>query len=34
MRTAVEAGFGVEEERAHVAGWIVEARLGAPSAGG
>ncbi len=34
VRTAVEAGFDVEEERAHVAGWIVEARLSAPSSGG
>jgi ubiquinone/menaquinone biosynthesis C-methylase UbiE len=34
VRTAVEAGFDLEEERAHVAGWIVEARLSAPSSGG
>ena len=34
VRTAVEAGFDVEEQRAHVAGWIVEARLSAPSSGG
>jgi ubiquinone/menaquinone biosynthesis C-methylase UbiE len=33
VRTAVEAGFGVAEMRTHVAGWIVEARLRAPSAG-
>jgi ubiquinone/menaquinone biosynthesis C-methylase UbiE len=34
VRTAVEAGFGVQEQRSHVAGWIVEARLSAPSSGG
>jgi ubiquinone/menaquinone biosynthesis C-methylase UbiE len=34
VRTAVEAGFGVEEQHAHVAGWIVEARLSAPSSSG
>ena len=31
VRTAVEAGFGVEEQRSHAAGWIVEVRLSAPS---
>ena len=34
VRSAVEAGFGVDEQRAHVAGWIVEARLSAPSSSG
>jgi ubiquinone/menaquinone biosynthesis C-methylase UbiE len=34
VTAAIEAGFGVEEQRVHVAGWIVEARLSAPSAGG
>jgi len=31
VRTAVEAGFVLVEQRAHVAGWIVEASLRAPS---
>lgn len=29
--TAVAAGFRVDEQRSHVAGWIVEARLSTPS---
>jgi ubiquinone/menaquinone biosynthesis C-methylase UbiE len=34
VRSAIETGFGVEDQRTHVAGWIVEARLRAPSSGG
>jgi ubiquinone/menaquinone biosynthesis C-methylase UbiE len=33
LRSAREAGFVVVSERAHVAGWVVEASLRAPSAG-
>ncbi len=34
VRSAQEAGFSVLQERAHVAGWIVEASLRAPSSSG
>jgi ubiquinone/menaquinone biosynthesis C-methylase UbiE len=34
VRSAREAGFSVLQERAHVAGWIVEASLTAPSSSG
>jgi len=34
VRFAREAGFSVLQERAHVAGWIVEVRLHAPSSQG